>query len=143
MKLDEKKLLEYLKDHIGENTTTFKLAEECSLSDDENMDFEIDELIRKTAEDNGFRLNADYHAYEELGMPWVIDFFIEYGDLEKNIEWISTADQPRKKAELIVQEYGLYNNWNRFVGFRSSIPWQIKKIFDEIDESDKEWIMFG
>ncbi len=139
MKIDEKKLIEYLKNHVGDNTTTFKLAKECSISDDDDIDFETDELIRKIAEDNGFRLNNDHHADEVLGMPWVIDFFIEYADSEKNIEWINTAYQPKMKAQLIVQEYGLYDNWERLVGFRLSIPWQIKKMYDEISDELEEY----
>ena len=139
MRIDEKKLIEYLKSHVGDNTTTFNLAKECSISDDDDIDFETDELIRNIAEDNGFRLNADYHEYEELGMPWVIDFFIEYADLEKNIEWINTAHQLKMKAALIVREYGLYDNWERLVGFRLSIPWQIKKMYDEISDELEEY----
>ena len=138
MRIDEKKLIEYLKSHVGDNTTTFNLAKECSISDDD-IDFETDELIRKIAEDNGFRLNADYHEYEELGMPWVIDFFIEYADLEKNIGWINTAYQLKMKAQLIIQEYGLYDNWERLLGFRLSIPWQIKKMYDEISDELEEY----
>ena len=139
MKIDEKKLIEYLKNHVGENTTTSKLADECSISDDKDFGFETDTLIRKIARDNGFRLNADYHAYDVIGMPWVIDFFIEYGDLEKNIEWINTGVQPRMKAVLIEQEYGLYDNWERLVGFRLSIPWKIKKMYDEISDELEEY----
>lgn len=145
MKIDEKKLIEYLENHVGENTTTFWLAKECAITQDDEMDFETDELIRKIAEENGFRLNADYHEYEELGMPWVIDFYIEIGDLDKNISWINSALQPRMKAGLIIQEYGLYNNWERLVGFRLSIPWQIKKmydgIYDELEEYEKAGIL--
>ena len=145
MKIDEKKLIEYLGNHIGENTTTFWIAKECSLTQDDEMDFEEDELIRRIAEENDYRLNADYHAYEELGMPWVIDFYIEIADLEKNMQWINKALQPKMKAELIIQEYGLYNNWERLVGFRLSIPWQIKKMYDEIcnelDEYEKAGIL--
>ena len=145
MKIDEKKLVEYLGNHIGENTTTFWIAKECSVTEDDEMDFEEDELIRRIAEENGYRLNADYHKYEELGMPWVIDFYIEIADLEKNMQWINKALQPKMKAELIIQEYGLYNNWERLVGFRLSIPWQIKKMYDEIfnelDENEKDGIL--
>ncbi|MBO4919757.1 MAG: hypothetical protein J5365_06330 [Erysipelotrichaceae bacterium] len=145
MKIDEKKLVEYLETHIGENTTTFRLAKECSLTQDDEMDFKEDELIRRIAEENGYKLNADYHAYEELGMPWVIDFYIEIADVEKNMEWINSGLQSRMKAELIEQEYGIYNNWERLVGFRLSIPWQIKKMYDEIcnelEENEKAGIL--
>ena len=139
MKINEKKLIEYLETHVGENTTTYWLAKKCSISEDDEMDFEIDNLIRKIAEDNGFRLNADHHEYDLLGMPWVIDFFIEIADLEKNIKWIDRAFQLKMKAVLITQEYGIYDNWERLIGFRLSIPWQIKKMYDEISEEIEEY----
>ena len=80
MKIDEKKLVEYLESHIGENTTTYRVAKECSVSEDDEMDFETDMLIRRVAEENGFRLNDDHCKDQFRGMPWVFDFFIEVSD---------------------------------------------------------------
>ena len=140
MKIDENKLVKYLETHIGENTTTYWLAKECSVSEDEEMDFETDLLIRRIAEENGFRLNDDHHAYEELGMPWVIDFFIEVADVEKDIARINSATQLKMKWVLILDEYGIYNEYKDcWVGFRMSIPWQIKKIYDEVNQEIEEY----
>ncbi|MBR4461058.1 MAG: hypothetical protein IKS51_00525 [Erysipelotrichaceae bacterium] len=140
MKIDENKLVKYLETHIGENTTTYWLAKECSVSEDEEMDFETDLLIRRIAEENGFRLNDDHHAYEELGMPWVIDFFIEVADVEKDIARINKASQLKMKRLLILEEYGIYDEYkDRWVAFRFSIPWQIKKIYDEVNKEIEEY----
>ena len=143
MKIDEKKLVEYLEGHIGENTNTYRLAKECSVLDDDEMGFETDMLIRRIAKENGFRLNSDHHANEVLGMPWVIDFFIEVADVEKDLARIGNALQPEMKIALILEEYGIYDEYKDcWVAFRFSIPWEIKKIYDEasneIDEFEED-----
>ena len=89
MKLDEKKIVEYLKSHIGENTTTRRLAYDSKAIEEMNEDqfqeemWEIDETIRRIAEENGFRLNEDHCKDQLMGMPWVFDFFIEIDDENK------------------------------------------------------------
>ena len=75
MKLDEKKIVEYLKSHIGENTTTRRLAYDSKAIEEMNEDqfqeemWEIDETIRRIAEENGFRLNDDHCKDQFMGMP--------------------------------------------------------------------------
>ena len=77
MKLDEKKIVDYLKDHVGENTTTYRLAKDSGALEGEFGGMETDSAIRKIAEENGFRLNSSHHNNELLGMPYSIDFYIE------------------------------------------------------------------
>lgn len=143
MKISEKKLAEYLENHIGENCRTVDLAKECGIYE-EGKDFEIglkeDSEIRRIAKENGFRLNDDHHADEFLGMPWSIDFYIEIADVKKDIRRINSAFQLKMKRQLIVEEYGIYKPYDDdyLIGFRLSIPWQIKKIYDEISEQIDE-----
>ena len=77
MKLDEKKIIDYLKNHVGENTTTYMLAKDSGALEGEFDGMETDLAIRKIAEENGFRLNSSHHNNELLGMPYSIDFYIE------------------------------------------------------------------
>ena len=100
---------------------------------------EIDFEVRKIAEDNGFSFNSHHHDNEFLGMPWVYDFYIEIGDVEKDIAWINRAFQYKMKLVLIEQEYGIYDaEKDLMIGFRTSMPWQIKKIYDEISDTIDE-----
>jgi len=81
MKIDENRLIEYLENHIGENTRTVDLAEICIIYNkgaDFHIDLKIDGEIRKRiAAKNGYSFNSSHHDNEEIGMPWVIDFYIE------------------------------------------------------------------
>ena len=83
MRIDEKKILAYLKSHIGENTTTYHLAMDAGAvegMDDDCLHIEmwdVDMAVRRVADENGFRLNDDHCKDEQRGMPWVFDFFIE------------------------------------------------------------------
>lgn len=95
--------------------------------------FEIDSAIRKIAGENGFRLNSDHNDSKVLGMPWVIDFYIEIADPEKDIARIMSTENLTKRIAMIEDEYGLFEPYSEdvLIGFRPSIPWQIKKIYDE------------
>jgi len=145
MKINERKLLEYLEEHIGERETIFSLVkrsgayEDKSDADIRSEIMEIDFEVRKIAEDNGFSFNSYHHDNEFLGMPWVYDFYIEIGDVEKDIAWINRAFQYKMKLVLIEQEYGIYDaEKDLMIGFRTSMPWQIKKIYDEISDTIDE-----
>jgi len=72
-------------------------------------------------------------------MPWVYDFYIEIADVKKDIARINRAFQYKMKLVLIEEEYGIYDEEkDLMIGFRTSIPWQIKKIYDEVsDEIDR------
>ncbi len=145
MKINEKKVLEYLEKHIGDRETTFSIMNRSGAYD-ENCDeknrkdmMEIDSEIRKIAEDNGYRFNSHHHDNEFLGMPYVYGFYIEIGDVEKDIKRINEAFQLKMKLVLIEQEYGIYDaEKDLIVGFRTSMPWQIKKIYDEISDTIDE-----
>lgn len=145
MKINERKLLEYLEEHIGEREIIFSLVKRSGAYEDKsdvdirNEIMEIDFEVRKIAEDNGFYFNSHHHDNEFLGMPWVNDFYIEIGDVEKDIAWINRAFQYKMKLVLIEQEYGIYDaEKDLMIGFRTSMPWQIKKIYDEIQDTIDE-----
>ena len=145
MKINERKLLEYLEDNIGERETIFSLVkgsgsyEDKSDVDIRNKIMEIDYEVRKIAEDNGFSFNSHHHDNAFLGMPWVYDFYIEIADVEKDIKRINEAFQLKMKLVLIEEEYGIYDyEKDLMIGFRTSIPWQIKKLYDEISEMINE-----
>ncbi|MBR6232871.1 MAG: hypothetical protein IKQ98_03530, partial [Erysipelotrichaceae bacterium] len=145
MKINERKLLEYLEEHIGERETIFSLVKRSgayegkSDVDIRNEIMEIDQKVREIAEDNGFYFNSHHHDNEFLGMPWVYDFYIEIADVEKDIKRINEAFQLKMKLVLIEEEYGVYDyEKDLMIGFRTSIPWQIKKLYDEISEMINE-----
>ena len=80
MKIDENRLIEYLENHIGENTRTVDLAEICIIYNkgaDFHIDLKTDGEIRRIAAKYGYSFNSIHHDNEEIGMPWVIDFYIE------------------------------------------------------------------
>ena len=145
MMINKERLLEYLETHVGDNTTIFELAKNSKaydgISDDEIKDeiMKINSEIRNIAIENGYRFNSHHHDNEESGMPWVYDFFIEIGDVKKDIARINRAFQYKMKLVLIEEEYGIYDEEkDLMIGFRTSIPWQIKKIYDEVsDEIDR------
>lgn len=138
MKIDEKRLIEYLEDHLGENTRTIELIKKCGddiEKDDLHMDLKTDSEIRRIAAKNGYRFNSAHHENDEIGMPWAIDFYIEDSDIERDIRRINEAVQRKMKKVLIVSEYGIYDDNNEdLTGFRLSIPWQIKKLYDELND---------
>lgn len=142
MQINEKKLIDYLESHLGENIRTLDLAKECGiykLGEDFEMNIETDMKIRETAKANLYRLNASHHAEDVLGMPWSIDFYIEDADVERDIRRINSAFQLKMKTVLIVEEYGIYDDLGQILlGFRASIPWQIKKLYDEIQQKIEE-----
>lgn len=48
------------------------------------------------------------------------------------------------KKVLIVSEYGIYDDNNEdLTGFRLSIPWQIKKLYDELNDEISLLESFG
>ena len=69
----------------------------------------INSEIRNIAIENGYRFNSHHHDNEESGMPWVYDFFIEIGDVKKDIARINRAFQYKMKLVLIEEEYGIYD----------------------------------
>ena len=145
MMINKERLLEYLETHVGDNTTIFELAKNSKaydgISDDEIKDeiMKINSKIRNIAIENGYRFNSHHHDNEESGMPWVYDFYIEIADVKKDIARINRAFQYKMKLVLIEEEYGIYDEEkDLMIGFRTSMPWQIKKIYDEVsDEIDR------
>ena len=71
-----------------------------------------------------------------------VNYFLEHmgeADVEKDIARINNAFQLKMKIVLIQCEYGIYDEeGDLLIGFRTTIPWQIKKIYDEVcDEIDR------
>jgi hypothetical protein len=139
MKLNEKKIVDYLRSHVGENTTTYRLAIDSGALEEEWNDFETDERIRKIAEDNKFRLNSDHNYFKELGMPWVIDFYIEEYDRDKVISKIMKEPSLMKRIIMIRNEYGLYDEEEGcLIEFRYDLPDVLKELYErDCDEYDR------
>ncbi len=138
MKIDEKKLIEYLKNHIGENTTTWRLAVDSGVCEGMNNDeidaniAQIQRAIHKIAEKNKFRLNNDHHYNEVIGLPWNIDFYIEEYDKEEVVKRIMNEPSMAKRIEMILDEYGIYDKWTgEFIELRYDFPKELKKIYKE------------
>ena len=134
MKLNEKKIVEYLQSHLGENTSTYRLidaskAYEGNLESKEVNLFELDKELRDIAKKNGFRLNSDHNRYRIIRLPWNIDFYIKES-AEKILSKFLKDKDPIRRANMIEQTYGIYEN-GELIGFTVSITWQIKKVYDE------------
>ncbi|MBQ1567724.1 MAG: hypothetical protein IIZ80_07560 [Erysipelotrichaceae bacterium] len=94
MKIDENRLIEYLENHIGENCRTVDLAKICGMyneAGDFHIDLKTDGEIRRIAAKNGYSFNSSHHDNEEIGMPWVIDFYIEAAISKKAFKQIRSA----------------------------------------------------
>ncbi len=140
MMINKERLLEYLETHVGDNTTIFELVKNSKayegINDNEIKEeiMKINSEIRYIATENGYRFNSHHHDNEESGMPWVYDFYIELADVEKDIARINAADKPWKKKDLIEEEYGIRDEYDLVIGFRTTIPARIKELYDQICE---------
>ena len=144
MKYNEKKLVEFLEKHIGDNYVILDLMKESGTCEEDNgekmeddkidIDFVINERVRKIAAENGFRFNSHHRDNTLWGMPWVYDFYIELADVEKDIARINAADKLWKKKDLIEEEYGIRDEYGLVIGFRTTIPARIKELYDQICE---------
>ena len=52
---------------------------------DFHTDLKTDGEIRRIAAKNGYSFNSSHHDNEEIGMPWVIDFYIEAAISKKRL----------------------------------------------------------
>lgn len=145
MIVNENRIREYLAKHVGDLTRTIDIVKDSNACEGMDKDqisdklMEIDHEIRMIAQDNGYRFNSHHHAYEERGLPWTYDFYIEIADVDKDIARINQAFQLKMKVVLIQEEYGIYDEEkDLMIGFRTTIPWQIKKIYDEICDEIEE-----
>lgn len=139
MKINEKKYVEFLEKHIGDNYKMFDLLKESGSCETENdeliIDLKLDRQARVIAEKNGFRFNSHHRDNVCWGMPWVYDFYIELADVEKDIARINAKGEPWKKKGLIEDEYGIRDAQGDLVlGFRTTIPAKIKELYDQICE---------
>jgi len=131
--------------HVGNRETIFSLVKKSDACDGKS-DNEIREdmmklgfEVRRIAEENGYRFNSHHHDNEESGMPWIYDFYIEIADVDKDINRINGPFQLKMKQVLIQDEYGIYDEEkDRMIGFRTTIPWRIKKIYDEVSDTIEE-----
>lgn len=132
MKINEKKLADYLKTHVGENTTTWRLVRDSEALEEGMDDLEIDEEVRRIAAENKFRLNADHNYFKILGLPYNIDFYIEEYDEEAVIKRIRNTESLTEQLYLIRQEYGIEDDLTgEFITFRYDLPDELRKIYEE------------
>ncbi len=130
-------VLNYLNKHVGERMLMDDLIERsgacCGLSKeliDEKI-FDIDSQIREFAEENGYRLNSHHHDNHIWGMPWVYDFYIEIADVRKDVERLLATPDLKKRIMMVEEEYGIYDEEGLLIGFRLSIPGEVKMIYDD------------
>ncbi len=77
-----------------ENTRTVDLAEICVIYNEGayfHIDLKTDGEIRRIAAKYGYSFNSSHHDNEEIGMPWVIDFYIEAAISKKAFKQIRSA----------------------------------------------------
>ncbi len=145
MKINEKKLVEFLENHIGHNYKMLELLKDsgaCEEDDGEKMendkieiDLVIDDHVCQIAEKNGFRFNRHHHDNHLWGMPWVYDFYIEVADIEKDIARINSEKRLRSRKAMIEYEYGNYDEYREcYFGFRPTTPTKILELYDQICE---------
>lgn len=78
MMISEEKVIKFLNEHVGEETSTWTIAHACiaDLGKDADM-MEIDYEIRTIARKNGFRLDSSKYRDMEIGFPYVVGFIIK------------------------------------------------------------------
>ena len=82
MKLNEKAIVDYLERNAGKFMSSWQLVSITNASNKSMEDlttvelFEMDEEVFNIGRRNGFYLSKRHHWFEELGMPWHIDFEI-------------------------------------------------------------------
>lgn len=148
MNLDVEKIIDYLENHIGENTTSYLLVTKTSAYEGDNFEnenkFEMEKQICDIAERNGFYLNKEHHGDADIGLPWNIDFVIERRD-EKISNEILSEELITYRLYRIEEEYGIFNENEEIIGFKTNIPWKVKKTYDEdklyIKENRKKGII--
>ena len=80
MKIDEKKIVEYLKNHLGESISPVQIVQKTGACDEEldftNL-FEITDEVFRIGRKNGFWLYMAHHRGKAEGVPWNLDFIIK------------------------------------------------------------------
>ncbi len=89
MKLNEKRIIEYLRNHVDEEISSYLLVQEAGASEkdlrelERNELFDMNDQVHRIARDNGFRLDMRKHADRLEGLPFVLDFKIRKTDESK------------------------------------------------------------
>ena len=143
MKLNENRILEYLKNHVGENTTTYFVIKESGAFDGDwnRLDvidqFKLDEEVRDIAKNSSFILDDVHNWNKVIGMPWNIDFYIEEYDRDKVISEILNEQFITKRILMAQKEFGIYDEeTGELIGFKKETPEEIRKIYKE----DSDWL---
>lgn len=149
MELDIEKVVDYLENHVGESATSYMLVKTAGAYEGDDLDkedlFGLEEKIKIIAEKNGFTLNKAHHKDEILGMPWCIDFIIERRNEEEIAARIMKEPMMTYRLYRIQQEYGIFDRDDMLIGFKTNMPWELKKIYDEdnryIEDNHRNGIM--
>ncbi len=136
MKISKKRIVRYLYDHVDEEMNTYDLISDCYENIDQNADWmEIDEEVRRIAENNGFILDSSEYDGMLIGLPYNIDFVIrgplnmfmedrtDYQDILKRIAEKEVRTMSDEDREFYLQhpdynelhfDYGMYLR-NRYI----------------------------
>ena len=138
MKLDEKKIIEYLEKNQRKKITTWQLLQETGACDTgldklstEDL-FIIDKEIFEIGKKNGFLLSKRHHYFESLGMSWNIDFEIIPNDdnyFEDELQWGSYVKCQGKI--MIAYEFWKYEE----EGLIGLVEEGAKLVYDDEDDS--------
>ena len=80
--LNEKRVANYLRKHVGENVSSWQLVSRAKALNGRMNDLSVEECFRmnaevfRIAEENGFFLDMSEHEFKLEGMPWNLDFVI-------------------------------------------------------------------
>ena len=143
MKLNKNRILEYLKNHVGENTTTYLVIKESGAFEEDwnKLDiidqFRLDKKVRDIAENSSFILDDVHHWGMPIGMSWNIDFYIEEYDRNKVISEIMNEQLITKRILMVQNEFGIYDDkTGEMIGLKEETPEEIRKIYSE----DYDWL---
>ena len=120
MKLDEEKIVEYLRNNMRGYITSYQLVDKTGACDTDlkklSMEelFKLDEEVFEIGKRNNYLLSKRHHYFEELGMPWNIDFEIIYNDCDYFEDTFGYGSYVRCRGEamiasdLLKQDEGIY-----------------------------------
>ena len=138
MKLDEEIIISYLEKNTWKKTTSYRLVQETGACDVDLKDLDIEELFKldhevfEIGKKNNYLLSKRHHYFEELGMPWNIDFEIIPNDnnfFEDDIQWGSYV---RYQGKVMIA----YNFWRyEDEGLIGLVEEGAELVYDDEDDS--------
>ena len=142
MKLNEKRIVDYLEEHKDEYITSYQLVDVTKACDEDLIKlgtqelFELDKQAFEIGKENGFFLSKRHHFNELLGMPWNIDFKIISNDnnyFEDSLEYGSYVRY--KDKIMIAYDFSEYDHEDGRVGL-------IPEGYNAYDDADNQKIVF-